>query len=239
MTLFALRQTDSVKIAIAGDSTVQDYPLDHPNHQRGWGQLLPLYVDEKRVKITNFAAGGRSTKTFKGEGRWAKLLASHPDYVYIQFGHNDSHAKEKPEATDAATDYTAYLRELVQTARAQNAKPILVTPMHRALWSKTDPAHLTTELLPYAEATRAVARDLRVPLVDLYARSAAAFEDLGLEKIRPLLARNGDDRTHFTEAGAKLLAGFVAQETVRVVPELRPYFRPPAVPAALDVAHKP
>ncbi len=230
MMFFAVRQTDSaapVKIAIAGDSTVQDYPLDHPNHQRGWGQLLPLYVDEKRVTITNFAAGGRSTKTFKSEGRWTKLLATKPDYVYIQFGHNDSHAKEKPEATDASTDYTAYLREFIQTARIQNAKPILVTPMHRAMWDKTT-NHLTRELLPYADATRAVARELHVPLIDLYARSETAFEALGYEKMKPLLSRNGADRTHFVEAGAKLLAGFVAQETVRVVPELHPYFRPPA-----------
>ncbi len=231
MTLFApLHQAEDkhIKIAIAGDSTVSDTTPGEPNPQPGWGQLLPVYVDEKRVKITNFAKAGRSTKTFKSEGRWAKLLAIKPDYVYIQFGHNDSHAKEKPEATDAATDYTVYLREFVQTARAQNSKPILVTPMHRALWSKTDPAHLTNELLPYAEATRRVARELNVPLVDLYARSETAFESMGLEKVRPLLARNGDDRTHFTEAGAKLFAGYVAQETVRVVPELRSLFRPPA-----------
>jgi lysophospholipase L1-like esterase len=216
-----------IKIAIAGDSTVSDASPGEPNPQPGWGQLLPVYVDEKRVKITNFAKAGRSTKTFKSEGRWAKLLASHPDYVYIQFGHNDSHAKEKPEATDAATDYTAYLREFVQTARAQNAKPLLVTPMHRALWDKTT-GHLTRELLPYADATRAVAREMKVPLIDLYARSETAYESMGLEKVRPFLARNGDDRTHFVEAGAKLMAGFVAQETARVVPRLRPLLRPPA-----------
>lgn len=230
MTLFApLRQTEDtlIKIAIAGDSTVSDTSPGEVNPQPGWGQLLPVYVDEKRVKITNFAKAGRSTKTFKNEGRWAKILASHPDYVYIQFGHNDSHAKEKPEATDAATDYTAYLREFVQTARAQNAKPLLVTPMHRALWDKTT-GRLTRELLPYADATRAVAREMMVPLIDLYARSETEYENRGQEKVKPLLARNGDDRTHFVEAGAKLMAGFVAQETARVVPELRPVLRPPA-----------
>ena len=221
------REEKRIKIAIAGDSTVSDTSPGEPNPQPGWGQLLPVYVNEKRVQITNFAKAGRSTKTFKNEGRWAKLLASKPDYLYIQFGHNDSHAKEKPEATDAATDYTAYLREFVQTARAQDAKPLLVTPMHRALWDKAT-GHLTRELLPYAEATRSVARELMVPLIDLYARSETAYESMGLEKVKPLLARNGDDRTHFVEAGAKLMAGFVAQETVRVVPDLRSFFRPPA-----------
>ncbi len=227
--LTVLRQTEGklIKIAIAGDSTVSDAARDQPNPQPGWGQLLPVYVDEQRVKITNFAMAGRSTKTFKSEGRWTRLLASHPDYVYIQFGHNDSHAKEKPEATDAATDYTAYLREFVQTARDQNAKPLLVTPMHRALWDKTT-GRLTRELLPYANATRSVAREMKVPLIDLYVRSEIAYERMGLEKLRPFLARNGDDRTHFVEAGAKLMAGLVAQETARVVPELRPVLRPPA-----------
>ena len=48
-----------------------------------------------------------------GEGRWAKALAEKPQFVLIQFGHNDSHAKDHPEATDAATDYRDYLRRAI------------------------------------------------------------------------------------------------------------------------------
>ncbi|MDR3710656.1 MAG: rhamnogalacturonan acetylesterase [Capsulimonadaceae bacterium] len=213
-----------VRVAIAGDSTVCDYPLTDPH--RGWGQLLPLFVDTKRVAIENFAAGGRSTKTFMSEGRWDKLLASKPNFVFIQFGHNDSHAKSQPEATDADGDYSAYLREYVDSARAIGAAPILVTPMHRGLWDK-EGTHLTTELLPYAAAMRRVAEEKNVPLVDLYATSGVAFEKLGKDGLDTLFAFPAQDRTHFNKQGARLLAGLVVEETERVVPALKSYLTQP------------
>ena len=169
-----------VRIAIAGNSTVADYKLDDPH--RGWGQLLPEFMDPKRVVVNNFAKNGRSTKTFKSEGLWAKALAWKPDYIYIQFGHNNSHDKSHPEATDAKTDYSDYLRGFIDTARAAGAVPILVTPMHRGTWD-TDGTHLTPELLPYADAMRRVAQEKNVPLVDLYAQSEKLYQAIGKGQI--------------------------------------------------------
>src|SRR5262249_27214763 len=137
-----------VRIALVGDSTVADYKLEDP--QRGWGQLFPEFVDAKRATIKNFAVNGRSTKTFKLEGRWEPIFDFQPNYIFIQFGHNDSHPKERPEATDAATDYTTYLEDYVTSGRAHGAEVILVTPMHRGNWA-ADGKHLTQELLPYVE----------------------------------------------------------------------------------------
>lgn len=218
------RRAPAVRIAIVGDSTVADYKPDDPH--RGWGQLFPEFVVAGRVVVHNFAVNGRSTKTFKSEGRWEPVLAFEPNYIFIQFGHNDSHAKGRPEATDAATDYSEYLREYVESARAQGATPILVTPMHRGTWSE-DGRHLTQELLPYADAVRRVAREKRVPLVDLYALSERAFERLGGEQLKTLFAFPETDRTHFNERGARLLAGLVAAETARRVHALKKYLRPP------------
>src|SRR5882724_4460385 len=115
--LLAARAADTtpVKIAVIGDSTVCEYPEDSPN--RGWGHFIGEYFRDN-VKIVNLAASGRSTKTFIGEGRWAKTLSEKPQFILIQFGHNDSHAKDRPEATDAATDYRDYLRRYVTEARA-------------------------------------------------------------------------------------------------------------------------
>lgn len=209
-----------VRIAIVGDSTVADYKLDDPH--RGWGQLFPSFVDHSRVIVQNFAVNGRSTKTFKSEGRWEPVLAFKPDYILIQFGHNDSHAKGRPEATDAATDYSAYLREYVESARAAGATPVLVTPMHRGTWD-TDGQHLTQELLPYADAMRRVAREKKVTLIDLYALSEKAFEQLGSEQLKTLFATPETDKTHFNEKGARLLAGLVAEETARRVHALKKY----------------
>src|SRR5262249_35809366 len=100
-----------VRIVIIGDSTVCDYPKTQPT--RGWGQFIEERFKEGTVKVMNLAASGRSTKTFIQEGRWEKALLEKPDYVLIQFGHNDSHAPDHAEATDAGTDYKDYLRRYV------------------------------------------------------------------------------------------------------------------------------
>jgi len=213
----------AIRIALVGDSTVADY-LKPGDVHRGWGQLFPEFVDTNRVTVQNFAVNGRSTKTFKKEGRWEKVLAFKPDYVFIQFGHNDSHGKDKPEATDAKTDYTSNLVWYVETAKAQGTVPILVTPMHRGKWT-SEGHHMTNELGPYADAMRAVANDEKVPLVDLYALSGTAFEGMTDDQLATLFAIPETDRTHFNERGARLLALMVAQESSRIVPALKPYMK--------------
>jgi len=118
-----------IRIVLIGDSTVCNYPVNQPT--RGWGQYLPEYFTPGTVTITNLAAAGRSTKTFITEGRWQKALDLKPDYILIQFGHNDSHSPDQPEATDPATTYPDYLRRYIDDARAHGATPILITPMVR------------------------------------------------------------------------------------------------------------
>jgi len=211
-----------IRIAIVGDSTVADYKLDDPH--RGWGQLFPEFIDASRVSVQNFAVNGRSTKTFKSEGRWEPVLAFKPDYILIQFGHNDSHAKGRPEATDADTDYRSYLEEYVDSARAHGATPILVTPMHRGTWDQ-DGRHLTQELLPYATAMLRVAKEKKVPVIDLYSLSGKAFEELGSEQLKTLFAFPDTDKTHFNEKGARLLAALVAQETAQLIPKLKTFLK--------------
>jgi lysophospholipase L1-like esterase len=213
----------TIRIALVGDSTVADYSKPGDPH-RGWGQLFPEFVDTNLVTVQNFAINGRSTKTFKSEGRWEEVLAFKPDYVFIQFGHNDSHAKDKPESTDAKTDFTSNLVGFVESAKAQGAVPILVTPMRRGKWM-SDGRHLRQELLPYAEAMRAVASTEKVPLVDLYAMSEKAFETMTDEQLATIFAIPATDRTHFNEKGARLLAGMVVKETSRLVPALKPYVK--------------
>ncbi len=73
-----------------GDSTMADKPLAN-NPERGWGQLFPQYISNA-VEIKNLAVNGRSTKSFIKEGRWDTVMKymKEGDYVFIQFGHNDS-----------------------------------------------------------------------------------------------------------------------------------------------------
>lgn len=213
-TALAAEGAKHLLVVLVGDSTMANYAADKP--ARGWG----MYVQERfknSVVVSNLAANGRSTKTFIKEGRWAKALALKPDYVLIQFGHNDSHAKEKPESTDAATDYRDYLRQYVDEARDDGAVPVLITPMLRRTYG--DDGKLEDILLPYADAMKAVAAERNVPVIDLHAASRAYYEKLGPEAVAKL-ASESTDKTHFNEAGARAMADLVLQELPRVAPKL-------------------
>jgi lysophospholipase L1-like esterase len=208
-----------VKIAVIGDSTVCEYPEKSPN--RGWGHYIGDYF-KHNVQIVNLAASGRSTKTFIQEGRWAKTLAEKPQFILIQFGHNDSHAKDHPEATDAATDYRDYLRQYVTEARGISAVPVFVTPMHRRTF-KAD-GTLEDILGPYADAMKAVGAEMHVPIVDLHQMSGELYLKLGPEKCHELENKMGDN-THFGEKGARAMAELVMSKLPDAVPELKPLLK--------------
>ncbi|MEO6740087.1 MAG: rhamnogalacturonan acetylesterase [Chthoniobacteraceae bacterium] len=206
-------------IVIIGDSTVCDYPAEHAC--RGWGQFVAEHFKDT-VRVANHAASGRSTKSFIAEGRWKRTLDEKPDFVVIQFGHNDSHAKERPEATDAATDYRDFLRRYVDESRAAKATPIFVTPMHRRTFDAD--GKLKDILLPYADAMKTVAAEKKVPLIDLHTSSGALFQQLGNEHCAEL-ANSPTDFTHFNEKGARAMADLVMKELpgadARLAAELR------------------
>lgn len=203
-----------IRIAVIGDSTVCEYPA--ASNIRGWGHFLtPAF--QAHVRVINLAKSGRSTKTFIKEGLWTKTLAEKPDFVLIQFGHNDSHARERPESTDAATDYRDFLRRYIDEARATGATPVLVTPMHRRSFDKD--GKVTQELLPYAGAMKAVAKEKQVALVDLHGASGELFQMLG-DVGSADLSCSATDRTHFSEKGAQAMAELVLKGLATVEPRL-------------------
>ena len=185
--------------------------------------------------MVNLAASGRSTKTFIGEGRWTKALAEKPQFVLIQFGHNDSHAKDHPEATDAATDYRDYLRRYVSEARGIGAVPVFVTPMQRRTFAPD--GKLNDNLAPYAEAMKAVSAELHVPLVDLHEMSGALYLQLGPEKCLELANKPGD-ATHFNEKGAKAMAELVMSKLPGAVPELQGLLKATAARVSRSKRHQ-
>ena len=85
-----------VRVALVGDSTVADDGGWGPGFRAGFGPP---------VETINFAANGRSSKSFRAEKRWEPVLAAKPDYVLIQFGHNDVPGKGPDRETDAATTF--------------------------------------------------------------------------------------------------------------------------------------
>src|SRR5690606_40549427 len=60
------------------------------------------------------------------------------DYLLVQMGHNDS-TKEKPERfTEPYLDYKQYLKQYIDIARNRQAIPILITPVARMHYVRSE-----------------------------------------------------------------------------------------------------
>ncbi len=208
-----------VRVFLIGDSTMADKPLiDNPEH--GWGQMIPLFFS-KNVVFYNHAKNGRSTRSFLYEGRWDTVLARiRPgDYVFIQFGHNDSKTEDTSRFADARTDYRRNLLRFISDTKAHNAIPVLLTPVNRRSFDKN--GAYKDKMLEYPAVVRDVAQQEKVPFIDLHQKSRVLLEQLGDERSKPLyllsvqpnvyraLPNGKDDNTHFTRNGAVRIAQLV------------------------------
>lgn len=211
---------EPVSIVLVGDSTVTD--------NAGWGLGFRQFLS-KDVRLVNTAQGGRSSMSFRTEGRWEKALALKADYYLIQFGHNNEPGKPG-RSTDMPT-FASDMRAYVAEARAIGATPVLVTPLTRRQWDKARPGRIKSSLAPYAEEVRRLAAELKVPLVDLHARSIELCETLGPDKcldFSPAKKNDKDpskpsiDGTHLKGRGRVLFARLVVAELRAAVPALAP-----------------
>lgn len=202
-----------VKVAMVGDSTMASYPnppADRPT-LTGWGQVFGARFTD-RVEVVNHAASGRSTKSFIAEGRWKKVLGETPAWVFVQFGHND----QKDATLAPLGGFRDYLIRYVDEATAANIRPVLVTPVARRTFTA---GRASTTLQPFADAVLGVARDRRVPAIDLHRLAFDLFDRLGDERSADLTA-SATDRTHFSRKGAEAIGGLVAGALSAAVPEL-------------------
>jgi lysophospholipase L1-like esterase len=161
------------KIILVGDSTMQVHS--------GWGGSFCAHHVTSFAACVNLARGGRSTKSYRAEGSWDLALAEMKTsgfvdtWVLIQLGHNDQPGKAE-RSTDLATEVPANLRRYVEEARAAGAQPVLITPLTRRMFKG---GQLQNDLAPWAAATIKIATDMKVPLVDLNAKSAEAVQAMG------------------------------------------------------------
>lgn len=197
-----------VRIVLAGDSTVTD--------NAGWGLGFRKALRDD-VDLINLARGGRSSKSFRDEGLWQKVLDAKPTHVLIQFGHNDQPGKGPERETDPATTYRENLARYIDEARAIGAKPILVTSMSRRRWEE-DGIHIRSDLTAYVEAAKSVAREKTVPLIDLHARSIEIYESLGQKGCELISPPN--DGTHLNVVGGEVIGPLMAWELRQLLPEL-------------------
>jgi lysophospholipase L1-like esterase len=162
------RGSYAVRIVLAGDSTTAV--------GSGWGPGFMKCLGDD-VQCINMARGGRSSRSFIAEGRWKQCLDLKPDYVLIQFGHNDQPGHGAARESDPDVAYRKFINQYVDDARAAGIKPILITSMSRRQWGADGKIHSTLE--PYAKVVREIAAEKNVPLIDLHAMSIELYERLG------------------------------------------------------------
>jgi lysophospholipase L1-like esterase len=220
-----------IRIVLAGDSTVTD--------KAGWGKGFVNCLKDD-VQCINLSKGGRSSKSFIAEGSWKKVLELKPDYVLIQFGHNDQPGHSADIQTDPQTTYRAFMNQYVDEARAAGIKPVLVTSLSRRQWGEDGKIHSTLE--PNAAVVKEIAAEKKAPLIDLHARSVELYERLGKEKVLELSPRKnadpntvnsdtakaenqGYDGTHLNAKGSEVIGPIVAEELKKAVPELASHIK--------------
>jgi lysophospholipase L1-like esterase len=209
-----------IKVYLAGDSTMaQKTPDRRP--ETGWGEMLQEHFNTADVVIENHAKNGRSTRTFINEKFWQAIIDNviKGDYVFIEFGHNDS--KENSERYASPTDYGVNLTRFVNEVRQKQAIPVLLTPVVRRRFDEKGNFYDTHG--EYPAVVRRVAAELKVPLIDLHLLSEKLLRELGVEASRKLFLQLGpnenpnypqgvDDNTHFNPQGAQAMATLALQE---------------------------
>lgn len=161
------------KIVLVGDSTTAVLG--------GWGPSFCAKHVTSFLACINLARGGRSSYNYRAEGSWnivereMRAGGYRNVWVLVQFGHNDQPGKPG-RSTDLATEFPDNLRRYVKEIRAAGAHPVLLTPLTRRQFKD---GQVIDDLAPWAEAVRSVANELKVPLVDLHARSRDAVQGMG------------------------------------------------------------
>ena len=231
MVAVSVSAQDKIVLRLMGDSTMADKDLSYQNPERGWGQRLKSHVDEG-VVVANYAQNGRSTKSVQTLGIWDTVKADLKagEYLFIQFGHNDS---KESDSTRYAAPFGAYqdnIRLFVDHALSVGAKPILFTPVSRRWFD--DKGNLKTECHgDYPAAVKQVAKEYGLPLIDANEVTQQWLMSLGDEASRkyymwieegtnPKHPQGKVDNTHTNVAGARQIVNLLLPEIVKVIPEL-------------------
>ncbi|MDB5121879.1 MAG: lipolytic protein family [Mucilaginibacter sp.] len=192
----------------------KDYPL------RGWMMMMPDFFNDN-VVIHNAAVSGRSTKNFREEGYWKKVIDSvkPKDYVFIQFGHNDEKT-DSVHHTDPKTTFRQNLINYIVEVKQKRAYPVLITSITRRKFD--DKGILVDTHGEYVTVVRELAHDMKIPLIDLAKKTSGLIQSLGPEESKKLflnvdsnkytrLPNGKHDNTHLNVYGATRVSALAAQ----------------------------
>lgn len=218
------RSRTSIRIVALGDSTTE--AGWEGNAKSVYPERLETALEARGIEVEMINAGISNTTSRQAVERLdSDVRRFDPDYVIIQFGINDSWidaslGRTQPRLT--LDEYEDNLKTIIATLRADGAKPILMTanPMR---WSAMygdelrdpalgfdfdDPRGINRLLDLYSQRVREIARDAKLPLVDVSERFEA-YDRVPGQSIRDILIPNDD--IHPNDAGHALIAEWLTQ----------------------------
>ena len=205
-----------VTIGLIGDSTVAV--------QSGWGPAFAKRFED-RAKIVNYAKNGATLQALSK--KLDELVELQPDYVLIQFGHND----QKRYDTQV---YKAHLLSYVDRIQKGGGKPIIVSSVTRRSFDENgriisnlvqnEKYSYKATLTDYAKAAEALARELNLPFIDLHRVSIAHHNEIGREESMTYNFKEGDN-THFNRKGAEAITDLLIEELKTAVPALADFLK--------------
>ena len=195
---------NAVTLFYAGDSTACDWVDSNTSNlgpgETGTAQALSMYL-KPGVAVANYADSGETAASFYSKffDPYATSLFKPGDFVFVQFGTNDS--KDAATTANGGTVYKDNLMKYVTAARAKNAIPVILTPVSRKGGTAADPGFQGLD-----QAARDLAATQNVALIDMTTLSRSYYAS-----VTDKAALFVDSGTHFSELGATGVAGTLAK----------------------------
>jgi len=213
---------------IVGDSTVHN----PTKGERGWGDVIGKYFNHDQIRVENHALGGRSSRTFRTQGWWDKVLeTSRPgDFVLLQMGHNDGGPLDDTNRArgsirglnddtkdifnplthkeETVHTYGWYMRQYVEEAHAHGMTILICSPIPHC--PKEEVHAGDVEKSDYVKFSRAVAESEKVDFIPLNEITLSHYAGMTPQEIKEKYFTPADN-THTSPAGAELNAQSVVQ----------------------------
>lgn len=236
---------------IAGDSTSAYYSTGKAPWE-GWGQELYRYFKNKDttrqksykelgfntdylsgyreykmkdITIENWSVPGESTRTFLESGKWDGILnkARPGDYVFVQFGHNDS-VKSKGIKYTSISDYKKNLNTFAKGCKQRGVQCVFLSPIPKYAFSSKGVC--SPWVNHYRTAMKSVASANQIPFLDIGSYGADFLTNIGKENAKsyymilekgkyPYFSGGKNDTIHLQKKGAVKFAQIVAASIVK------------------------
>ena len=197
-----------------------------PGDTGPWGmgyELISLF-DPAKIHVYNEGAGGRSSRSYREEGLWSRLLEriQPGDFVLVMFGHNDTansaNYPDRATITGSGDEtlqtgvgdkrqtihaYGWYLRQDSKEAQARGATVIIGSPLPRNTWID---GRIKRGFDGYAQWAADAAKAGGALFIDANRIASERYDALGQEKAATFF----NDLQHTKKSGARLNAEAVA-----------------------------